>query len=96
MDNKTKYYTIEYVHDEGGVSVVVRPNGAIRSDYFAKTVAYIDFNIDSIHWQDHIMKLELAQEICNHLHEIHEQHLKYIDHLNRDFDDNGDMKSTEE
>tara|TARA_R100001082_G_scaffold31512_1_gene16071 strand:- start:744 stop:1031 length:288 start_codon:yes stop_codon:yes gene_type:complete len=93
---QTKYYTIEYVHDEGGVSIVVRPNGAVRSDYFAKTVAYVDFNIDSIHWQDNIMKLELAQEICNNLHLLHQEHLQYLDHLNRDFDDNGEMKSTEE
>jgi len=94
--NTNKFYTFEYVHDEEGVSVVVRPNGAIRSDYFAKTVAYIDFRIDTIKWFDTIMKFEMAQEICNKLHEIHQEHLKYIDHLNRDFDDNGDMKSTEE
>ena len=96
MNQQTKYYTLEYVHDEGGVSVVVRPNGAVRSDYFAKTVAYIDFTIDSVHWQDHIMKLELAQEICNNLSELHTQHLQYLDHINRDFDDNGNMKATEE
>ena len=82
-NNQTKYYTLEYVHDEGGVSVVARPNGAVRSDYFAKTVAYIDFSIDSIHFQDHIMKFELAQEICNSLHDLHTQHLQYLDHLNR-------------
>ena len=84
MNNQTKYYTLEYVHDEGGVSVVARPNGAVRSDYFAKTVAYIDFSIDSIHFQDHIMKLELPQEICNHLHELHQQHLQYLDQINRE------------
>ena len=84
MDNKTKYYTIEYVHDEEGVSIVIRPNGAVRSDYFARTVAYIDFSMDMIHWEDKFIKFELAQEICNNLHDLHTQHLKYLDQMNRE------------
>ena len=82
--NQTKFYTLEYVHDEEGVSVNIRPNGAVRSDYFVRTVAYIDFGMETIHFQDHTMKFELIQEICNHLHELSQQHLQYLDHMNRE------------
>ena len=82
--NQTKHYTLEYVHDEEGVSVNARPNGAVRSDYFVRTVAYIDFLSEQIHWQDHTMKFEMAQEICNHLHELHQQHLQYLDQINKE------------
>ena len=86
----TKYYVLEYVHDEEGVSVVARPNGAERNDYFVRTVAYVDFTSDTIHFQEHTMRFEMAQEICNHLHELHTQHLQYLDHLNRKEDSNED------
>ena len=95
MNQQTKYYTIEYVHDEEGVSVVIRPNGAVRSDYFARTVAYLDFSFDMIHWEDKFVKFELAQEICNNLPEIHVEHLKYLEHIEKDFDDNGNMQERE-
>ncbi len=85
--NYTKHYLLEYVHDEEGVSVIIRPNGAVRSDYFARTIAYIDFMSDTIHFQDHTMKFELIQEITNHLRELHEQHLLYLDQLNKGEDD---------
>ena len=94
--NQTKYYTLEYVHDEEGVSVNIRPNGAVRSDYFVRTVAYVDFNFEHIKFYDTSMKFELIQEICNHLHELNQQHLQYLNHIDKDFDDDGNMKETEE
>ena len=83
MNNQTKYYTLEYVHDEEGVSVNIRPNGAVRSDYFVRTVAYIDFISEQIHFEDKIMKFELVQEIVHHLKELSDQHLQYLNQLNR-------------
>ena len=85
--NQTKYYTLEYVHDEEGVSINIRPNGAIRSDYFVRTIAYLDFLSETIHFQDHTLKFELVQEICNNLHELHNQHLQYLEHMNKETND---------
>ena len=85
--NQTKFYTLEYVHDEEGVSINIRPNGAVRSDYFVRTIAYLDFLSETIHFQDHTLKFELVQEICNNLHELHNQHLQYLEHMNRETND---------
>ena len=84
INNQTKYYTLEYVHDEEGVSVNIRPNGAVRSDYFVKTVAYIDFDIEVIAWKDNYMKFELIQEIVHHLKDLTAQHLQYLKQYKED------------
>ena len=77
----SKHSTLEYIHDEEGVTIEARPNGAERNNYWVKEVAYISFNDEKIQFNDTVMSLEMMQEISRHLEELSDMHKRYLEHL---------------
>jgi len=79
-----KHFTLEYIHDEEGISVEARPNGVERNDYWVKQVAYISYIDESIHFMSHTMSFAMSQEIVHHLGDLADQHRQYLEHIAND------------
>lgn len=76
-----KYYTLEYTHDESGVQVTAAPSHSTEikgNEYFKKEICYISFNTECVSFRQNFITLEMLQEIMHNLHELTEQHKKYL------------------
>ena len=81
MSNE-KHYILEYKHDnDGGATVIARPTGGSRNDYWVKDIARINFKTETINLKDCTISFSMIQEIVHHLHELATQHLEYIKHM---------------
>ena len=87
----TKHYMLEYEHGENGISIIARPKGAERSNYWVREVAFMDFNTEAIHFYSKEMSFEMIQEIIRNIEELSSQHQLYLKHLNEE--NNNDKKT---
>ena len=84
----SNHSTLEYIHDDCGVTVRVRPKNTVRSDFWVKDLCYINFNTDGVTFHSGYMSMSMMQEIVRNLHELTKQHDIYLKQLEEGKDEN--------